>query len=37
SPQQARENAQAGRIRLSGQEISQISEAASRHLTSLDA
>ncbi|TGQ03495.1 aldo/keto reductase, partial [Mesorhizobium sp. M00.F.Ca.ET.217.01.1.1] len=29
SPQQARENAQAGRIRLSGQEISQISEAAS--------
>ena len=37
SPQQARENAQAGRIRLSGQEINQISEAASRHLTNLDA
>jgi aryl-alcohol dehydrogenase-like predicted oxidoreductase len=37
SPQQARENAQAGRIRLSGQEINQISEAASRHLTDLAA
>lgn len=37
SPQQARENAQAGRIKLSGQEINQISEAASRHLTNLDA
>ncbi|MER9403929.1 aldo/keto reductase [Mesorhizobium caraganae] len=37
SPQQARENAQAGRIRLSGQEINQISEAASRHLTNLAA
>ncbi|TRC96433.1 aldo/keto reductase [Mesorhizobium sp. WSM4303] len=37
SPQQARENAQAGRIRLSGQEVNQISEAASRHLTNLTA
>ncbi|CAN7746657.1 aldo/keto reductase [Mesorhizobium caraganae] len=37
SPQQARENAQAGRIRLSGEELNQISEAASRHLTKLDA
>ena len=37
SPQQARENAQAGRIRLSGEELKQISEAASRHLTNLDA
>jgi methylglyoxal reductase len=37
SPQQARENAQAGRIRLSGEELNQISEAASRHLTNLDA
>ncbi|MER9743305.1 MULTISPECIES: aldo/keto reductase [unclassified Mesorhizobium] len=37
SPQQARENAKAGRIKLSGQEINQISEAASRHLTNLDA
>jgi aryl-alcohol dehydrogenase-like predicted oxidoreductase len=37
SPQQARENAQAGRIRLSGEEVNQISEAASRHLTDLAA
>lgn len=37
SPQQARENAQAGRIRLSGEELNQISEAASRHLTNLAA
>lgn len=37
SPQQAKENAQAGRIRLSGEELKQISEAASRHLTDLAA
>lgn len=34
---QARENAAAGRIRLSSSEINTISEAASRHLTNLDA
>ncbi len=37
SPEQARENAGAGRIRLSADQISTISEAASRHLTNLDA
>ena len=37
SPQQARENEQAGRISLSGEEVNQISEAASRHLTDLAA
>lgn len=37
SPEQARENAGAGRIRLSADQISKISEAASRHLTNLDA
>jgi methylglyoxal reductase len=37
SPDQARENAAAGRIRLSSSEINSISEAAGRHLTNLDA
>lgn len=37
NPAQARENAVAGRIRLSSSEINLISEAASRHLTNLDA
>ncbi|MCO5160154.1 MAG: aldo/keto reductase [Mesorhizobium sp.] len=37
TPAQARENAAAGRIRLSPSEINTISEAASRHLTNLDA
>jgi aryl-alcohol dehydrogenase-like predicted oxidoreductase len=37
NPAQARENAAAGRIRLSSSEINLISEAASRHLTNLDA
>ncbi len=37
NPVQARENAQAGRIRLSQPEITTISEAARRHLTGLDA
>jgi aryl-alcohol dehydrogenase-like predicted oxidoreductase len=37
NPAQARENAAAGRIRLSPSEINMISEAANRHLTSLDA
>jgi aryl-alcohol dehydrogenase-like predicted oxidoreductase len=37
NPAQARENAAAGRIRLSSSEINTISEAASRHLTNLDA
>ena len=36
SPEQARENAAAGRLRLSVDEITRISEAASRHLTQLD-
>jgi len=37
NPEQARENAKAGRIRLSTPEIDSISEAAKRHLTDLDA
>jgi aryl-alcohol dehydrogenase-like predicted oxidoreductase len=37
NPAQARENAAAGRIRLSSSEINTISEAAGRHLTNLDA
>jgi methylglyoxal reductase len=37
SPEQAVENAKAGRIRLSPDEIDTISEAATRHLTDLDA
>jgi methylglyoxal reductase len=37
SPGQAIENAKAGRIRLSPNEIDMISEAATRHLTDLDA
>jgi methylglyoxal reductase len=37
NPQQATENAKAGRIRLSDQDIKTISEAATRHLTDLDA
>lgn len=37
SPEQSRENAGAGRIRLSADQISKISEVASRHLTNLDA
>lgn len=37
NPVQARENAQAGRIRLLQPEITTISEAARRHLTGLDA
>lgn len=37
NPEQARENAAAGRIRLSPSEINIISEAASRRLTDLDA
>lgn len=37
SPEQAIENARAGRIRLSPDEIETISEAATRHLTDLDA
>jgi aryl-alcohol dehydrogenase-like predicted oxidoreductase len=37
NPQQARENAKAGRIRLSGEEIKTISEAARRRLNDLDA
>lgn len=37
NPEQARENAEAGRIRLSKSEIDTISEAANRHLTDLDA
>ena len=37
NPVQARENAQAGRIRLSQPEITTISEAARRHLPGLDA
>jgi methylglyoxal reductase len=36
NPQQARENAKAGRIRLSTDQINLISEAAMRHLTHLD-
>ena len=36
-PDQARENAKAGRIRLSQDEIKNISEAATTHLTDLDA
>ncbi|APH71303.1 aldo/keto reductase [Aquibium oceanicum] len=36
-PGQARENARAGRIRLSDEEIKTISEAATRHLIELDA
>ncbi len=35
--EQARENARAGRIRLSADEIETISEASTRHLTELDA
>jgi methylglyoxal reductase len=37
NPDQARENAKAGRIRLSPSDIHTISEAATRHLTDLDA
>lgn len=37
NPDQARENARAGRIRLSDTDITTISEAATRHLTDLDA
>ncbi|MEW9838212.1 aldo/keto reductase [Mesorhizobium marinum] len=37
NPQQATENARAGRIRMSKTEIHTISEAATRHLTDLDA
>lgn len=37
NPQQARENAGAGRIRLTAEEINSISEAATRHLNALDA
>lgn len=37
TPEQARENARAGRILLSADEIGKIADAASRHLTSLDA
>ena len=37
NPEQARENAKAGRIRLTTQELNIISEAATRHLTALDA
>jgi aryl-alcohol dehydrogenase-like predicted oxidoreductase len=37
NPDQARENARAGRIRLSPADIQTISEAATRHLTDLDA
>ncbi|MCT7374634.1 aldo/keto reductase [Chelativorans salis] len=37
SPDQARENAKAGRIRLSPEEIKTISKAATKHLTALDA
>lgn len=37
NPQQAKENAGAGRIRLSKEEINRISEAGKRHLTDLDA
>ena len=37
NPDQARENAKAGRIRLSQNEIKTISEAATTHLTDLDA
>jgi methylglyoxal reductase len=37
NPDQARENAKAGRIRLSSADIHTISEAATRHLTDLDA
>lgn len=37
NPDQARENAKAGRIRLSPDELQQISEAANQHLTQLDA
>lgn len=37
NPQQAKENARAGRIRLSDEEIKRISEAAKQNLTDLDA
>ena len=37
NPQQARENAGAGRIRLSTSDINAINEAAAHHLTDLDA
>lgn len=37
NPQQAKENAGAGRIRLSSDELNRISEASRRHLTDLDA
>lgn len=37
NPEQARENAGAGRIRLSEDDMNTISEAATRHLTELDA
>jgi aryl-alcohol dehydrogenase-like predicted oxidoreductase len=37
NPEQARENARAGRLRLSEPEIKAISEAATGHLTDLDA
>lgn len=37
NPQQAKENAKAGRIRLSNDEIQRISEAAKQNLTDLDA
>lgn len=37
NPQQARENAAAGRLRLSAEELDLISHAAARHLRDLDA
>jgi methylglyoxal reductase len=36
NPEQAEENARAGRMRLSDEEVRKISEAATRHLTDLD-
>ena len=37
NPEQARENARAGRIRLTSEELKRINEAAATHLTNLDA
>ena len=37
NPEQASENARAGRIRLTSEELNRISEAATTHLTNLDA
>ncbi|MCZ4292170.1 aldo/keto reductase [Hoeflea alexandrii] len=37
NPEQARENARAGRIRLTSEELNRINEAAATHLTNLDA